>query len=81
MPKNGIVGSEVALLSSFGGTIAGFICGCTNLQSHQQWRSIPCPSCPWVLGLSFFFFFLIDLSYSDGHRVKPQSVFDFAFPG
>jgi hypothetical protein len=47
MPRSGISGSSGSTMSSLlrnGQT--DFQSGCTSLQSHQQWRSVPFSPCP-----------------------------------
>jgi hypothetical protein len=42
MPRRGIVGSSGSTMSSFlRNCRTDFQSGCTSLQSHQQWRSVP----------------------------------------
>jgi hypothetical protein len=42
MPKRGIVGSSSSTMSNFlRNRQTDFQSGCTSLQSHQQWRSVP----------------------------------------
>ena len=42
MPRRGIVGSSGSTMSNFlRNRQTDFQSGCTSLQSHQQWRSIP----------------------------------------
>jgi len=42
MPKRGIAGSSGSTMSSFLRNLqTDFQNGCTSLQSHQQWRSVP----------------------------------------
>ena len=42
IPKSGIAGSSGRCISNFLGNLQiDFQSGCTNLQSHQQWRSVP----------------------------------------
>ena len=42
MPRRGIVGSSGSTMSSFlRNRQTDFQSGCTSLQSHQQWRSVP----------------------------------------
>ena len=42
MPRSGIVGSSGKTMSNFlRNSQTDFHSGCTSLQSHQQWRSVP----------------------------------------
>ena len=42
MPRSGIAGSSGTTMSSFLRNLqTDFQSGCTSLQSHQQWRSVP----------------------------------------
>jgi hypothetical protein len=42
MPRRGIVGSSGSTMSNFlRNRLIDFQSGCTSLQSHQQWRSVP----------------------------------------
>jgi hypothetical protein len=42
IPKSGIAGSSGRSISNFLGNLQiDFQSGCTSLESHQQWRSIP----------------------------------------
>jgi hypothetical protein len=42
MPRRGIVGSSSSTMSNFPrNRQTDFQSGCTSLQSHQQWRSVP----------------------------------------
>jgi hypothetical protein len=44
MPRSGIAGSSVNNMFNFlSNRQADFQIGCTSLQSHQQWRSVPLP--------------------------------------
>jgi hypothetical protein len=47
MPRNGIAGSSGSTTSNFlRNSQIDFQSGCTSLQSHQQWRSVPLPPHP-----------------------------------
>jgi hypothetical protein len=47
MPRRGIVGSSSSTMSSFLRKCqTDFQSGCTSLQSHQQWRSVPLSPLP-----------------------------------
>ena len=62
MPRSGIVGSLGNTMSNFLRNFqTDFQSGCTSLQSHQQWRSVPLSSHPHQNLLSSEFF---DLSHS-----------------
>ena len=42
MPRRGIAGSSGSIMSNFPRNLqTDFQSGCTSLQSHQQWRSVP----------------------------------------
>jgi hypothetical protein len=42
MPRRGIAGSSGSIMSNFLRNLqTDFQSGCTSLQSHQQWRSVP----------------------------------------
>jgi hypothetical protein len=48
MPRRGIVGSSSSTMSNFLRNVqTDFQSGCTSLQSHQQWRSVPLSSHPY----------------------------------
>jgi len=78
MPKSGIAGSSGSAMSNFLRHLqTDFQSGCTNLQSHQQWRSVlfsPHP-CQPLLSPEFFY-----LSHFDWSEVKSQCGFDLHFP-
>jgi hypothetical protein len=43
MPRRGIGGSSSFIMSNFLRNLkTDFQSACTSLQSHQQWRSVPC---------------------------------------
>jgi hypothetical protein len=43
MPRRGVAGSSSSTMSNFlRKRQTDFQSGCTSLQSHQQWRSVPC---------------------------------------
>jgi hypothetical protein len=47
MPRRGIAGSSGSTMSNFlRNRQTDFQSGCTSLQSHQQWRSVPLPPYP-----------------------------------
>ena len=47
MPRSGITGSFSSTMSNFlRNHQTDFQSGCTNLQAHQQWRSVPLPPQP-----------------------------------
>jgi hypothetical protein len=78
MPRRGFAGS-------LGSTMSNFLrncqtdcqSGCTSLQSHQQWRSVPLSPHPRQYFLSHKFF---DLSHFDWCEVESQCCFDLHFP-
>jgi hypothetical protein len=77
MPKSVIAGLWGRTSSNFLRNLQiDFQSGCTSLQSHQQWRSVPLS--PHVhqqlLSLEFF-----DLSHSDWCKVESQGHFDLYF--
>jgi hypothetical protein len=56
MPRSGIAGSSGRTMSTFlRNRQIDFQSGCTNLQSHQQWRSVPLSPhpCQHLLSLEF----------------------------
>jgi hypothetical protein len=78
MPRSGIAGSSGSTMSNFlRNSHTDFQSGCTNLQSHQQWRSVPLTPhpCQHLLSLEFF-----DISHSDWCDVESQGCFDLHFP-
>ena len=59
MPRNGITGSSVSTVSDFlRNRQTDFQSGCTSLQPHQQWRSVPLSPHPLQHLLSSEFFIL-----------------------
>ena len=62
MPRRGIAGSSGSTMSSFlRNHQTDFQSGCTSLQSHQKWRSVPLSPHPHqhLLSPEFFFPFFI----------------------
>jgi hypothetical protein len=63
MPRRGIVGSSGSTMSNFlRNCQTDFQSGCTSLQSHQQWRSVPLSPHPHQHLLSPEFFILAILT-------------------
>jgi len=63
MPRRGIAGSSSSAMSSFlRNRQTDFQSGCTSLQSHQQWRSVPLSPHPRQHLLSPEFFILAILA-------------------
>jgi hypothetical protein len=59
MPRKGIAGSSGSTMSNFlKNSQTDFQSGCTSLQSHQQWRSVPLSPHPHQHLLSPEFFIL-----------------------
>ena len=78
MPRSGIAGSSSRTMSNFlRNCQTDFQSGCTSLQSHQKWRSVPLSPHPHQHLLSPEFFYL---SYSDWCEVESQVCFDLHFP-
>jgi hypothetical protein len=78
MPMSGIAGSSSSTMSNFlRNHQTDFQSGCTSLQSHQQWRSVPLSPhpCQHLLSPEFFY-----LSHSDCCEVESQCCFDLHFP-
>jgi hypothetical protein len=77
IPKSGITGCSGRSTSNFLRSLQiDFQSGCTSLQSHQQWRSVPLSPHPLQHVLSPEVF---DLSYSDWCKVESHSRFDLHF--
>jgi hypothetical protein len=78
MSRSGISGSPGSIMSKLlRNCQTDLQSGCTSLQSHQHWRSVP-PfphPCQHVLAPEFFYF-----SHSDWCEVGSQGCFDFHFP-
>ena len=63
MPRRGIAGSSSSTMSNFlRNHQTDFQSGCTNLQSHQQWRSVPLSPHPYQHLLSPDFLILAILT-------------------
>ena len=63
MPRSGIAGSSGSTLSNFlRNCQTDFQSGCTSLQPHQQWRSVPLSPHPCQHLLSSEFFILVNLT-------------------
>jgi hypothetical protein len=78
MPRRGIAGSSGSTMSNFlRNRQTDFQSGCTSLQSHQQWRSVPLSPHPHQHLLFPEFFYL---SHSDWCEVESQGCFDLHFP-
>ena len=78
MPRRGVAGSTCCTMSSFlKNCQTDFQSGCTSLESHQKWRSVPLSPHPHHHLLSPEFFYL---SYSDWCEVESQVCFDLHFP-
>jgi hypothetical protein len=78
MPRRGIAGSSGSTMSNFlKNRQTDFQSGCTSLQSHQQWRSVPFSPHPRQHLLSPEFFYL---SHSGWSEVESQFCFDLHFP-
>ena len=77
IPKSVIAGSSGRSISNFLRNLQiDFQSGCTSLQSHQQWRSVPLSPHPLQHVLSPEVF---DLSYSDWCKVESHGCFDLHF--
>jgi hypothetical protein len=77
MLRSGIAGSSGSSMSNFHRNCqTDFQSGCTSLQSHEQWRSVPLFPHPQEHLLST----VLDLSHSDGCEVESQGCFDLHFP-
>jgi hypothetical protein len=78
MPMSGLARSSGSTMSNFlRNHQTDFHCGCTNLQSHQQWSSVPLSPHPRQHLMSPEFFYL---SHSDSYEVESQGCFDLHFP-
>jgi hypothetical protein len=78
-PRSGIARSSDNTMSNFLRNHQNdFQSGCTRLQSHQQWTSIPLSPhpCQNLLSLQL----LILVSHSDWCEVESQGCFDLHFP-
>jgi hypothetical protein len=78
MPRRGIAGSSSSTMSHFlRNHQTDSQSGCTSLQSHQQWRSIPLSPhpCQHLLSPELF-----NLSHSDWFEMESQGCFDLHFP-
>jgi hypothetical protein len=78
MPRSGICWSSCSIMYYFlRNCHTDYQSGCTSLQSHQQWRSVPLSShpCQHLLSPEFFY-----LSHSDWWKVDFSELFWFAFP-
>jgi hypothetical protein len=63
MPRSGIAVSSVSIMSNFlKNHQTDFQSGCTSLQSHQQWRSVPLSPHPYKYLLSPEFLILAILT-------------------
>ena len=68
MPSSGIAVSSDSTMSNFlRNCQTDFQSGCTNLQSHQQWRSVPLSPHPFQHLLSHEFFTLAILTVVTWH--------------
>ena len=69
MPRRGIAGSSGSTMSNFvRNRQTDFQSGCTSLQSHQQWRSVPLSPHPLFIYLLITLEFIILIeSYSEIH--------------
>jgi hypothetical protein len=73
MPRRGVAGSSGSTMSNFlRNCQTGFQSGCTSLQSHQQWRSVPLSPHPRQHLLSLEFLILAILTgHTDFLRIFP----------
>jgi len=77
MPKRGIAGSSGSSMPNFLRNLQTYFQnGCTSLQSHQQWRSVPFSTSSPASAVTRVF----DLSHSDWCEVDSQGSFDLHFP-
>ena len=77
MPRRGIAESSGSIMSNFLRNLqADFQSGCTSLQSHQQWKSVPLSPHPRQHLLSPEFLILAILT----GEVESQGCFDLHFP-
>ena len=68
MPRSGIAGSSRSTMSNFlRNHQTDFQSGCTSLQSHQQWKSVPLSPHPFQHLLSHEFFTLAILTVVTWH--------------
>jgi hypothetical protein len=68
MPRRGIDGSSGSIMSKFLRNLeTDFQSGCTSLQSHQQWRSVPLSPHPHQHLLSSEFLILSHSDWSTPH--------------
>jgi hypothetical protein len=74
MPRRGIAGSSGSTMSNFlRNRQTDFQSGCTSLQSHQQWRSVPLSPHPRQHLLSPNFR-ILKAEYSDGRLGFYQTI-------
>jgi hypothetical protein len=88
MPRRGIVGSSGSTMSNFlRNRQTDFQSGCTSLQSHQQWRSVPLSPHPrqYLLSPEFLILDILtgvrwNLSFCNYCSVMQLKVRDGDFP-